>query len=146
MSSGPAAGLALCKRLDAALVLAVCVLAIGGCLRAPIRDVHEDGSVGLGSSGPGSSGPGASGALDEGDTTGLGSSSSSGETPTLDDSRGETSPEPEPVCHASYDPCLPIVDDLNCPDVVALGAAPVMVIGPDDYGLDADDDGIGCEP
>lgn len=123
-------------------MLAACVLA-SGCLRAPIGDVYEDGSVGLGSSDLGSSGPGASGALDDGDTTGVGSS---GEPPALDDSSGVTSSEPEPVCHASYDPCLPIVDDLDCPDVVALGAAPVTVIGPDDYGLDADDDGIGCEP
>lgn len=51
----------------------------------------------------------------------------------------------EESCHPSYDPCLPIVDDLNCPDVVELGAAPVTVIGPDEYGLDADNDGIGCE-
>ncbi|MBA3877967.1 MAG: nuclease [Anaerolinea sp.] len=47
-------------------------------------------------------------------------------------------------CHPSYDPCLPIVADLNCPDVRALGAAPVRVIGPDEYGLDRDKDGIGC--
>lgn len=49
------------------------------------------------------------------------------------------------ACHASYDPCLPVVGDLDCPEVVALGLAPVIVIGPDEYGLDADDDGIGCE-
>jgi micrococcal nuclease len=48
-------------------------------------------------------------------------------------------------CHPSYDPCLPIVGDLNCPDVRAMGKAPVMVIGPDDYNLDRDGDGIGCE-
>jgi hypothetical protein len=48
-------------------------------------------------------------------------------------------------CHPSYEPCLPIVDDLDCPDVVALGAAPVTVIGPDEYRLDRDHDGIGCE-
>jgi hypothetical protein len=40
---------------------------------------------------------------------------------------------------------LPIVGDLNCPDVRAMGEAPVMVIGPDDYRLDRDGDGIGCE-
>ncbi len=49
------------------------------------------------------------------------------------------------ACHSSYDPCLPIVDDLDCADVVAMGAAPVTVTGPDDYGLDSDNDGIGCE-
>ena len=48
-------------------------------------------------------------------------------------------------CHPSYSPCLPVVADLNCPDVRALGAAPVTVRGPDDYRLDADHDGIGCE-
>ncbi len=48
-------------------------------------------------------------------------------------------------CHPSYTPCLPIVDDLNCPDVRAMGKAPVHVIGPDDYRLDGDHDGMGCE-
>ena len=48
-------------------------------------------------------------------------------------------------CHPSYIPCLPIVDDLDCPDVRAMGKAPVQVIGPDDYRLDRDNDGIGCE-
>jgi micrococcal nuclease len=48
-------------------------------------------------------------------------------------------------CHPSYTPCLPIVGDLNCPDVREMGKAPVTVIGPDDYQLDRDHDGIGCE-
>lgn len=48
-------------------------------------------------------------------------------------------------CHPSYSPCLPIVGDLDCPDVRALGKAPVTVKGPDDYRLDANHDGIGCE-
>jgi endonuclease YncB( thermonuclease family) len=48
-------------------------------------------------------------------------------------------------CHPSYSPCLPIVDDLDCADVRAMGKAPVVVKGPDDYRLDADHDGIGCE-
>ena len=54
-------------------------------------------------------------------------------------------PEPAADCHPSYDPCLPIVADLNCPDVRAMGKAPVTVIGPDDYRLDRDGDGVGCE-
>lgn len=59
-------------------------------------------------------------------------------------------PTPKPTkkpssCHPSYSPCLPIVGDLNCPDVRAMGKAPVTVIGPDDYALDRDNDGIGCE-
>lgn len=48
-------------------------------------------------------------------------------------------------CHPSYDPCLPVVGDLDCFDVRALGAAPVSVRGPDEYRLDRDNDGIGCE-
>lgn len=48
-------------------------------------------------------------------------------------------------CHPSYKPCLPIKADLDCPDVVAMGLAPVRVVGPDDYRLDADHDGYGCD-
>jgi hypothetical protein len=48
-------------------------------------------------------------------------------------------------CHPSYRPCLPIVADLDCPDVRALGKAPVEVIGRDEYRLDRDHDGKGCE-
>jgi hypothetical protein len=48
-------------------------------------------------------------------------------------------------CHPSYIPCLPIVGDLDCPDVRAMGKDPVEVIGRDAYRLDGDGDGIGCE-
>jgi hypothetical protein len=48
-------------------------------------------------------------------------------------------------CHPSYDPCLPIVADLDYKDVRAMGKAPVQVKGPDEYRLDGDHDGIGCE-
>ena len=48
-------------------------------------------------------------------------------------------------CHPSYTPCLPIVDDLDCPDVKAMGKAPVTIKGPDVYRLDRDGDGLGCE-
>jgi endonuclease YncB( thermonuclease family) len=59
-------------------------------------------------------------------------------------------PTPKPTkkpssCHPSYTPCLPIVADLDCPDVRAMGKAPVHVIGPDEYRLDGDNDGLGCE-
>lgn len=54
-------------------------------------------------------------------------------------------PKAAPKCHPSYDPCLPIVADLNCPAVREMGKAPVHVIGPDDYRLDANHDGLGCE-
>lgn len=57
----------------------------------------------------------------------------------------EPDPEPAADCHPSYDPCLPIVADMNCPAVRAMGAAPVAVIGPDKYRLDGDGDGFGCE-
>ncbi len=53
--------------------------------------------------------------------------------------------EPASKCHPSYDPCLPIVDDLDCKDVRAVGKDPVDVIGPDDYRLDGNHDGVGCE-
>jgi len=48
-------------------------------------------------------------------------------------------------CHSSYSPCLPIVGDLDCADVRALGKAPVRILGSDPYRLDGDDDGFGCE-
>jgi micrococcal nuclease len=54
-------------------------------------------------------------------------------------------PKPATGCHPSYSNCLPIVSDLDCPDVRALGKAPVRVIGADPYRLDADNDGLGCE-
>lgn len=116
-------------RHGAPFLLGLALLA-SGCLRAPIGDDFADGSAGLASSG---------GRND--DSTGLGASDS----PAMDDGSGYTTGGPEDACHPSYTPCLPLVDDLNCSDVVALGAAPVTVIGPDDYGLDGDNDGVGCE-
>lgn len=52
---------------------------------------------------------------------------------------------PAAGCHPSYDPCLPIEADLDCPDVRALGLAPVRVLGSDPYRLDGNHDGVGCE-
>ena len=49
------------------------------------------------------------------------------------------------ACHPSYTPCLPIVGDLDCAEVRDLGKAPVSVKGPDEYQLDGDSDGLGCE-
>ena len=54
-------------------------------------------------------------------------------------------PPPASNCHPSYSPCLPIVGDLDCADVRALGVAPVRVLGSDPYRLDGDNDGYGCE-
>jgi micrococcal nuclease len=70
-----------------------------------------------------------------------------GDTP-IDEPTSEVTAKPiakSSKCHPSYDPCLPIVADLNCPEVRAMGKAPVTVKGPDDYKLDRDGDGIGCE-
>jgi hypothetical protein len=57
----------------------------------------------------------------------------------------ETKADDGSNCHPSYDPCLPIVDDLDCADVRAMGKAPVRVKGPDESRLDADYDGLGFE-
>jgi micrococcal nuclease len=70
--------------------------------------------------------------------------------------RGGTTPVPSAPaaassdgdgCHPAYDPCLPIVADMNCPAVRALGKAPVRVKqrGVDPYRLDGDRDGVGCQ-
>jgi hypothetical protein len=57
-------------------------------------------------------------------------------------------PKPAPVaaqaasnCHPSYSPCLPDGPDLDCGDI----DGQVTVKGPDEYRLDADDDGTGCD-
>ncbi|MCH9685731.1 MAG: hypothetical protein K0V04_30140 [Deltaproteobacteria bacterium] len=119
-------------RHGAAAIGGWCLLATA-CLRAPIGDpvFGENGDRGQASD---TDGPGAEDST-VGDLTG---SDSTGDTT---DSTGSGAP----ICHPSYVPCLPVVGDLDCPDVVALGAAPVTVVGPDEYGLDADGDGIGCE-
>ncbi|APE34003.1 hypothetical protein BOX37_08495 [Nocardia mangyaensis] len=57
-------------------------------------------------------------------------------------------PPPSGECHPSYDPCLPITSDVDCAGGSGDGpvySGPVRVIGPDDYGLDSDGDGFGCE-
>ena len=50
-------------------------------------------------------------------------------------------PAAKSACMAGYSPCLPIVDDLNCPDI----GHPVTVTGNDPYRLDRDGDGTGCD-
>jgi hypothetical protein len=58
-------------------------------------------------------------------------------------------PEPAASCHPSYDPCLdPNASDYDCEG--GSGDGPeytgfVTVKGPDDYDLDSDGDGTGCE-
>lgn len=44
-------------------------------------------------------------------------------------------------CMPGYQPCLPLRDDMNCPDI----GHPVTVTGDDPYGLDRDRDGVGCD-
>ncbi len=67
-----------------------------------------------------------------------------------------TKPKPAPVpvvppppaassCHPSYSSCLPVVGDLDCADIRAMGVAPVRILGSDPYRLDGDNDGWGCE-
>jgi outer membrane biosynthesis protein TonB len=60
----------------------------------------------------------------------------------------EPEPEPADVCHPSYDPCVPIVSDVDCAGGGGNGpvyTGRVRVIGPDEYDLDRDGDGVGCE-
>jgi len=45
------------------------------------------------------------------------------------------------ACSPNYEPCLPVVDDLNCSDL----ETQARVIGEDEYNLDRDGNGIGCE-
>lgn len=50
-------------------------------------------------------------------------------------------------CHPAYEPCLPVVDDLDCGEIPASKKpVTVKVIGQDPYRLDADKDGVACEP
>ncbi|NKY51452.1 hypothetical protein [Nocardia vermiculata] len=60
----------------------------------------------------------------------------------------QASAQPAPGCHASYDPCVPITSDVDCAGGSGNGpeyTGRVRVIGPDEYGLDRDGNGIGCE-
>lgn len=60
-------------------------------------------------------------------------------------------PEPEPDCHSSYEgACLkPDASDYDCKGGSGNGPyyvqGPIKVVGPDEYDLDSDNDGIGCE-
>ncbi|NLE80548.1 MAG: hypothetical protein GX610_13360 [Rhodococcus sp.] len=57
-------------------------------------------------------------------------------------------PPPAQNCHSSYDPCVPIASDVDCEGGNGNGpvyTGPVRVTGPDEYGLDRNNDGFGCE-
>ena len=63
-----------------------------------------------------------------------------------------TKVEEEPAssgCDPNYSGCVPIASDVDCSGGSGNGpeyvAGPVRVIGSDIYGLDSDDDGVGCE-
>lgn len=116
----------------AALCVTIAALA-GACLRAPIGDeawIDTEAAEAASETAGAPDGPGMSGPIPAADADG-------------DSTTGPANADP--ACHPSYVPCLPVVDDLDCDEVRALDAAPVEVIGDDAYGLDADDDGIGCE-
>ncbi len=44
-------------------------------------------------------------------------------------------------CHPSYSPCVPTGRDYDCGEL----GGPYTVTGPDEYRLDGDNDGVGCE-
>lgn len=58
-------------------------------------------------------------------------------------------PPPSHGCDPNYTGCVPIASDVDCAGGSGNGPAyvkgPIMVIGKDIYGLDADHDGIACE-
>ncbi|GAB2557803.1 G5 domain-containing protein [Kribbella endophytica] len=57
--------------------------------------------------------------------------------------------EEESGCDSNYSGCVPIASDVDCAGGSGNGPeyveGPVDVLGSDVYGLDADDDGVGCE-
>jgi len=58
-------------------------------------------------------------------------------------------PTPAAGCDPNYSGCVPIASDVDCAGGSGNGpayvAGPVQILGQDIYGLDRDNDGIGCE-
>jgi hypothetical protein len=54
-----------------------------------------------------------------------------------------SSPSINAACAPGYEPCLPIRRDLDC-NQIAEKLKPIRVTGMDQYGLDIDNDGLGC--
>jgi len=58
-------------------------------------------------------------------------------------------PQPSQSCTPGYSPCIPPASDVDCAGGSGNGPeyvqGPVYVTGPDIYGLDRDNDGVGCE-
>jgi hypothetical protein len=56
---------------------------------------------------------------------------------------------PAGSCSPNYDPCVPIASDVDCAGGKGNGPVyvqgPIRVIGADIYGLDGNNDGVGCE-
>ena len=49
-------------------------------------------------------------------------------------------------CDPNYSPCIPVsLQDLDCPNLYALGISSIKVIGTDIHRFDRDRDGIACE-
>lgn len=49
-------------------------------------------------------------------------------------------------CDPNYSECVPLTNgDLDCPEIRAIGIAPVKIKGVDTHRLDNDNDGYGCE-
>lgn len=48
-------------------------------------------------------------------------------------------------CNPNYDPCVPNAQDQNCGASGGAVTYPVNVIGEDEYGLDRDGNGVGCQ-
>ena len=58
---------------------------------------------------------------------------------------------PAQECHPSYQGvCVPVASDVDCAGGEGNGPeyvrGPVYVVGPDEYELDRDGDGVACEP
>jgi hypothetical protein len=119
---------------DTRATLVLALVLVCGCLRAPIDGDALDDAGGD---------PSSTGAIEDADGPGMSGPIAPHGGDSSDDA--DATSAADPACHASYLPCLPVVDDLDCDEVREMGAAPVEVIGEDAYGLDADADGIGCE-
>lgn len=70
--------------------------------------------------------------------------------PEAPEAAAEPAPQKRPGCNGNYEPCVPNdPDDVDCEGGSGNGpsyvAGPVRVTGDDVYGLDSDDDGVGCE-
>lgn len=69
--------------------------------------------------------------------------------PAATSTTAQPTPTPSPRCDPNYSGCVPIDSDVDCAGGSGNGPSyargPVQVIGRDIYGLDGDNDGIGCE-